>query len=363
MRILHIIDDMAMGGANALLVDLAPAQMREGHNVDILQLIESKDKTLTNKLAGTGVNVISLKKNGSFYSPIFIFKIIPILKKYDIVHVHLFPALYWAGFAKLLSYSKTPFVYTEHSTSNKRRNKPVLLAVDKFVYSNCYKEIIACSDKALETYKSVFPNVNTCTIPNGVDISKNINATPYSKQNLVGIDVECFVTTMIARFASMKRQDTVVEAISKLPSNFHAVFVGGDGGELQRVKDLVKSLDVVDRIHFLGIRPDVPQILKSSDVVIMASDYEGLSLSSIEGMASGRPFVASNVNGLREVVSGAGELFENKNPDALADILRRLQSDNAFYNEVVHKCQMRAKLFDIKACSQSYLEIYKKYVQ
>ena len=352
-----------MGGANALLVDLAPSQKKEGHEVEILQLIESKDKTLTNKLFDLGVNVMSISLKGSVYNPLHIFKLIPYLNKYDIVHVHLFPALYWVGLAKLLSFSKTPLVYTEHSTSNRRRSNPILLFIDKIIYSNCYKEIIACSQKAFETYKSVFPNINVCTIPNGVDINKNINAIPYSKKELINVDNDIFLTTMIARFASMKRQDTVVEAISKLPSNFHVLFVGGDGGELNRIKALVKSLKIENRIHFLGIRPDVPRILKSSDVVIMASDYEGLSLSSIEGMASGKPFVASDVNGLREVVEGAGILYENKNSDNLTKILKKLHEDKSFYIDTIDKCLDRAKQFDISACSLAYLNVYKKYTK
>ena len=45
----------------------------------------------------------------------------PFIKKFDVLHVHLFPALYWVAFAKLLSLSKKPLVYTEHNTFNKRR--------------------------------------------------------------------------------------------------------------------------------------------------------------------------------------------------------------------------------------------------
>ena len=67
------------------------------------------------------------------------------------------------------------------------------------------------------------------------------------------------------------------------------------------------ELGVSHRVLSLYIRKDVPRILKSSNVICMSSIYEGLSLSSIEGMASGHPFIATNVNGLREIVKGAGE--------------------------------------------------------
>ena len=111
-------------------------------------------------------------------------------------------------------------------------------------------------------------------------------------------------------------------------------------------------------MHFLGIRPDIPNILKTSDAIVMASDYEGLSLSSIEGMASGRPFIATNVNGLREVVQGAGILFENHNAKELSVILKELKENEQYYKSTVDRCIHRASLYDITSCSDAYLDEY-----
>lgn len=360
MKILHVIDDMSMGGANALLISLAPAQANMGHHVDILQLVDAKDHTLINKLQGTGVGIYYLAKRGTVYTPIHILRALPYLSRYDVIHVHLFPALYWIGLAKLMAYSRTPLIYTEHSTSNKRRNNPLLQAMDKFVYSMCYEKVIACSEKALETFKEVFPSISALSIPNGVDIKKNIEAKAYSKLELWGIKEDCFILTMVARFATMKRQDTIVEALRKMPTNFHAAFVGSDGGCMNRIKEMVVKYGLTDRVHFMGLRGDVPEILKTSDAIIMASDYEGLSLSSIEGMATGKPFIATSVNGLREVVEGAGILFENKDSEALITILERLFNDKDYYNNVSIACSERAKHFDIDLCAEMYIKEYQK---
>ena len=90
----------------------------------------------------------------------------------------------------------------------------------------------------------------------------------------------------------------------------------------------------------------------------MSSDFEGLSLSSIEGMAAGKPFVASNVDGLREVVNGAGLLFENSNSQALADTILTLYNDKKLYDNVAEKCEKRAGEFDINKMVDSYLDVY-----
>ena len=362
MKILHIINHMGMGGAQSLLVELAPVQRNMGHNVLILELESTPDRNLVTKLNEAGVAVKSLSNSRSVRNPLNIFALIPYLKEYDIVHVHLFPANYWTVLAKILCGCRTPIITTEHSTNNKRRNIAVFKYIDAFIY-NRYQEVVACADKVLETFKERYPKTKCVSIPNGVNISKYKDALPYTKQELANISEESFVITMVARFDYPKRQDTLVEAIALLPNKFHAVLVGGtqDDTGLQRVQQIAQNLGVCDRVHFLYLRSDVPRILKSSDAVLMSSEYEGLSLSSIEGMACGHPFIATNVNGLQEVVSGAGELFECGNSKELARLLTKLQSDPIFYNKVTQQCLLRAEEYDIRSVADKYQIEYNKF--
>jgi len=361
MKVLHIIDDLSMGGAQNLLIPLTDYQQKAGNDVTVLQLVNCNDETVAKKIANNGVQVISLKEEGFVYNPLLIFKIYKHIKRYDIIHVHLFPALYWAGGANLLLGKKQKLIYTEHSTTNKRRRNPFLRLTDRFVYGECYQQIVACGDKALETYKLTYPSIkHVCAINNGVNTRKYEEALPYTKQELLNIPEDSFVVTMVARFASMKRQDTVVEAISKLPSKFHACFVGSEPNDvgLLKVKNLAESLSVKERVHFLYLRSDVDRILKTSDSIIMSSEYEGLSLSSIEGMAAGKPFIATNVSGLREIVEGAGILFELGDSNELKDILLKLESDSNYYSQVVGKCQRRAAEYDISKMANQYERLY-----
>ena len=75
-------------------------------------------------------------------------------------------------------------------------------------------------------------------------------------------------------------------------------------------------------------------------------------------MASGRPFVASDVEGLRDIVGGYGVLFPHEDSIALANIIRKLCEDELYAKEVAMRCQKRAKMFDISIMTQKYLEIY-----
>ena len=75
-------------------------------------------------------------------------------------------------------------------------------------------------------------------------------------------------------------------------------------------------------------------------------------------MASGRPFVASDVDGLREIVSGAGVLFPHGDEKALANAIRELCENPAHYKQVAQSCQERAKNYDITKMAQAYHELY-----
>lgn len=201
----------------------------------------------------------------------------------------------------------------------------------------------------------LLPNDNICTINNGVDVDGIHKAAPIEE-----LKTDKFVTVMVAGFREAKDQDTVVKALSLLPQDQYEVWLVGVGRRQEIVKSLAESLKVQDSVKFLGLRTDVPNILKTADVVVMSSHWEGLSLSNIEGMSAGKPFIASDVNGLREVTTGYGLLFPHEDAAALAGIIQQLHDDQAFYNQTARRCYERAKQFDISEMVRRYNEVYER---
>ena len=361
MKILHVINHMNMGGAQSLLAELVPEQIAMGHEVSVLELEKSTDLTLTHRLASHGVRVESLSSGRSCRNPLNVFSLLPYFKVNDVVHVHLFPANYWIALSKILSFSNVPIVTTEHSTDNRRRHIAVFKYIDAFIYGR-YESVIACSDKALDTFKKRFPKVKCESIPNGIGLKHYKSAVPYCKMELAGVPEDSFVFTMVARFQYPKRQDILVRALAEMPETCHCVLVGGaqDDEGVLKVKKLSEELRVNDRVHFLYTRADVPAILKSSDAVVLSSEYEGLSLSSIEGLASGKPVVASDVQGLREVIGGVGELFGFEDHLALSRILTRMSEDKDYSKEIADRCSARAEEYDIASTAKMYDEVYNR---
>ena len=163
---------------------------------------------------------------------------------------------------------------------------------------------------------------------------------------------------MVAGFREAKDQDTLIKAMSLLPKDRYELWLVGDGERRKSVECLVLSVGLTDNVRFFGLRTDVPRILKAADVVVMSSHWEGLSLSNIEGMAAGKPFVASDVDGLREVTQGYGILFPHEDAKALADIIKRLDEDKGYYDEVADRCYQRAKEYDLSSTIAHYNEVY-----
>ena len=349
MKILQVITSLRIGGAERLITDIVPLFRNDGLEVDVLA-IDGEDTDFKRGLEEKGVKVISFGNHCNIYSLKFIFKMIRLMKDYDIIHTHLTASQYYAAIGSL--FCNAQLVTTEHATSNRRRDKLLFRYLDKWMYSR-YKSIISISEPCDEKLKEyIGQNFPFCIIKNGINTNNFINAKPAK------LDIgNCKKITMVAGFRYEKDQPTVIKALKYLPEDYHVLLVG-DGAKRPELESLVKNEELTDRVHFMGIRNDVAQILKASDVIVMSSHREGLSLSNVEGMCSGHPFVASDVEGLREVTKGYGLLFPHGDSKALSEIILKLTTDNQYANEIAMRCQERALQYDICQTIKDYEHVY-----
>ncbi len=167
---------------------------------------------------------------------------------------------------------------------------------------------------------------------------------------------------MVSRFVESKDHKTVIKSIEKLEDSVHLILVG-DGPTLNHVKEYADELNVGHRVHFLGFREDIDRIIKTVDVIILSSKWEGLSLSSLEAMAAAKPFVASNVEGLNELVKNYGVLFDLGDHDGLSEIISRILSDKILQNDISSKVKSRADSYSIRVMLLEYTKIYKKIME
>lgn len=120
-----------------------------------------------------------------------------------------------------------------------------------------------------------------------------------------------------------------ITALKELPA--FELLIAGDGPDRQELETLAKSLNVSERVKFLGRVPhdELSELYTAADALILASSREGWANVLLESMACGTPVIASNVWGTPEIVrtKAAGVLMDERNPDALVRAAKLLFSD------------------------------------
>ena len=362
MKVLHIINNLGEGGAEKLIVDTLPLYSQKGITVDLLMLTQKHSVFLEVLKAQNcckihNLNVISI------YDPRIVFKLKPFLENVDIVHVHLFPSFYYVALCKRLFSITSKLIYTEHSTANRRMNNWFFKRMDIYVYS-LYDKIICISDSVKTVIQSHYQlnQSQTDVISNGINLE-----TIYKAQSLDLASVDPLFQPeqkyiiQVSRFIYPKDHKTLINSLCHLPPNIKLILVG-TGELLEKCQTQVSKLKLQDRVIFLGFRNDVPSLLKSSDIIVLSTLYEGLSLSSMEALASGKPFIGTNVTGLKEVIQDAGLLFEIGDSSTLAAHILKLLSDTSYYQEIVNQCILKSKYYSIEKMVLNHIKLYEKQI-
>lgn len=361
MKVLHVINSLYTGGAERLLVDSLPLYASNGIDVDLF-LLTGADAPFLKELRRSFTGNIYISKANSLYSVKQLTEISNCIKKgyYDIIHGHLFPVLYWLSILKKLGKIDAKLVFTEHNTENKRINSIIFRQIDKPIYKS-FDAITAITPqvKNVLTSKLGISKNKIHVIYNGIDLSRfhheedtlhNCNRNPLKQTTLI----------QISRFTGQKDQDTLIKAFSKLDKRYKLLLVG-DGPRKSICEEVAKQLKIEDRVEFLGVRMDVPDLILSSDIVIQSSHWEGFGLTAIEGMAAGKPVIASDVPGLSDIVRGYGLVFEPENGTQLAQQIVSLQDGN-LYEEVSNKCRERSVDFSISAMTNNLIVLYESLI-
>lgn len=360
MRILHVITSLYTGGAERLMVDLLPLLRDDGNNQVELLLVNGVETPFKKRLIENGVTVQALSMTNDVYHPRNLVRMRRFLKlhAYDVIHTHNTACQLHVAMAKFMGATDAHLVTTEHNATNRRRSKKWLKFFDRWMY-NQYDRIICIADKTRNNLeRHIGHQSKICTIYNGIDVSRFIKPVKDITAKIR------FDIVMVSAFREQKDHVTLLKAMRHLPDNYLLKLVGsGPKEQVSYVKEKCKDYGLDDRVEFMGVRQDVPEIMEQSDVVVLSSHWEGLSLSSIEGMASGRPFVASDVDGLREMVGGAGVLFDHGDERDLAQKIQHLCEHPNEYRDVAQRCQEKARQYDISIMADKYLRLYKTLVE
>jgi glycosyltransferase involved in cell wall biosynthesis len=354
MRILHVIDSLNRGGAEVMLTAMAPRFRTRGVTCDIVALIQRPsplEHSLLNERIDLGYTGVS-----GLYSPRQIQALARLLRGYDIIHVHLFPAQLWTVLAG--ARSGIPLVTTEHSTENARR-RWWFRRVDRWMYPQ-YDRIACISEATAENLIRWCPGIaeKVVVIPNGIPLDTFENARPAT---LAEVPHNAARVIFVGRFDPQKDHPTLLRALTSVP-DAHLLLIG-DGPLRSQREQMAQDLGVRNRVSFLGWRNDVASVLKTSDIYVHSTNFDGFGIAACEAMAAGLPVVASDVPGLAQLVKGAGILFPTGDDKALAHHLTTLIKSPEKRREMSRASIQRARQFSIEKTVDGYSRMYESVLQ
>jgi glycosyltransferase involved in cell wall biosynthesis len=136
--------------------------------------------------------------------------------------------------------------------------------------------------------------------------------------------------------------------LSKYP--YTRLEIVGDGSLLEELKNFSCKLAISNSVIFFGKFVNVKPFYSRMDVFVLPSIYEGFGIVLLEAMASGVPVVATNVDGIKEVIldSECGILVPPKNPEAIAEAVIKIIENPQLSKSLIDEGFKRAKLFDIQ---------------
>lgn len=189
-----------------------------------------------------------------------------------------------------------------------------------------------CVSQAVARFSATaggLPASKLSVIPNGIDLRRY----PAAPRNLaeLGIAPPRRAITFVGRLERQKGVGWLIDAAPAWLGQAHDcdLLLVGEGPERPRLEAACRRLGIADRVHFAGWRSDVPEILAASELLVLPSAWEGMPNAVLQAMANARPVLATDVEGVRELLGAEAEsqVVQHGDSAALASRLVAMVSD------------------------------------
>lgn len=291
-------------------------------------------------------------------------------ERYDLIHVHTPNASVVCRLAARLAGRPYPkVVYTAHGfhffEGAPWLNWLLVYPLERFLAR--WTDVLVTINREDERRADVFPvRGRSVYVPGvGVDLSLYAAREGNEREQLrrdFGLAPDDFAVLCIAELNRNKNQEQLIGAIGELRRRGipAVLLLAGVGREEARYRQLAAEHGVAGAVRFLGYRRDVPQLLQAADALALLSRREGLPKALLEGLAAGRPLMATAVRGSRDlVVPGRnGYLVPVGDVSAAADALGRLQQDAGLRRRMGEYSRKLAGLYDLVQIRRDVAAIY-----
>jgi len=362
MRIVQVIPSLDVGGAERIAALLALEQQRAGHEVSVVSLFDAAGSWIQAEIEAAGIGVHFLGKQPGLDLPV-VLRLTRILKglEPDVLHTHLHVLKYVVA-ARRLGRLQAPVVHTVHNLAE-REAEGLDLTFSRYAFRGSVVPV-AIGGEVARSIQATYGIEPKWSIPNGIvvaDFAAKPGVRDAARASLgIGPEVPLLITA--GRLNTQKNHTGMLDAfadprITELGA--HLLFAG-DGDLRSELEAKVAALGLGDRVRFLGVVSNLPELLTAADAFVLSSDWEGNPLVVMEAMAAGKPVIATAVGCVPELVTPeTGALVQAGDMSGFADALVALLSDRASIDARGAAAAQRAReRFDVSQMAGAYSELY-----
>jgi len=287
-------------------------------------------QAFTEELKEAGIPLSTLNMRRGIADPRAVFRLVKILREWrpDIVHGHMIHANLLARIARIF-YRIPVLICTAHNIDEGGRWREIAYRLTDFLADLTTN----VSQAAVERYIRIgaVPKGKIRYVPNGVDTAKfkpdEVVVKRLRKE--LGIN-NCFVWLAVGRFEEAKDYPNMLQAFKMVVDKKEdtLLLLAGQGSLLEETRKLANELELEDKVRFLGVRRDVPDLMNAADAYVMSSAWEGMPMVLLEAEACGLPVVATDVGGNSEVIlnNKSGYIVPPGDSEALAAAMVKMMS-------------------------------------
>lgn len=336
MKILFIITDLAVGGAEMMLLKLLERIDRRQFDPHVISLIA--DGHIRPKIEALGIPVTSVGMHAESYDLRPVFRLVKLIKECnpDVVQTWMYHADLLGGIAARLAGVKKVVWAIRHSNLSKDVNKSRTLLVARTcarVSGFVPYRILCCSVMARKVHADLgYADERFVVIPNGFDL-KRFGPDPSARGSIrseLGLQADTPLVGLVGRYDPQKNHLGFVQAaalVHRARPDVHFVLAGTNvDASNQKLVSAIQQAGLGSVMHLLGRRDDVPTLMASFDVLASSSAGEAFPNVLGEAMASSVPCVVTDVGDSADIVGPTGRVVTAGDMPALADRLLEVLS-------------------------------------
>lgn len=367
LHVIHIIDDLRVGGAQRLLLTFTEEASSRGIRTTVITLQDDLTSSIARNLEAAGADLVACPAKGKHRlldSQRFLTLIHQLRNsKGHIVHTHLTYSNILGTLAARLT--GMPVVNTLHGLITELSARAIKISLEFKVLNHFSNRVIAVGGKVAECHQTYLPRQQIANVPNAIHAIAPITLQQreWIRNVLMG-DAHGTLILSLGRLTEEKGFPDLLRAFKKVRSkrpDCALAIIGDDTGSYASViKAELLSLELEGHAFLLPPRDEVHALLGAADLYVCSSHSEGLPLSLLEAMSAGVPVIATAVGAIPEVITqNNGTLIPSENVEAMAEaILGILSEPKTAAMKALEAQRTIAQSFDVGVWFRQLLEIY-----